>query len=931
MSLLPARPDRILNASPKDLTHVLLQLVSYYTDSSSVAAALDTAKQAEAAELLSAKVHDQRSVIRYLLLRLLRDRDAAAKFEPKDLQIDVLMRLVFAKEDTILVAPTGFGKSLVFQAWSLLSGKLSIIVVPLLGLADQIAADINAIPGAKPIVVTSETKGLYRNIYDTIQHGSYTHIIMSPEQLLAPDFRALLRVSEFSLRIGALVIDEAHCVAMWSSFRSEYAKIHSVRPLIPANAVLFACTATMDASIETRIIEDCAFGWHKEWDASVGVIRASVDRPDISIIFSSLSKEQPLHGLLFTLRNAVVFARQMERDKRAIAPDQILLLPLTVIFANTRSDVRVICKWLRAVLSCHGYSRRTVGAGVKTYTSRTAKKDRLSRVKSMKDANNGLRILVATSAFGMGLDVPDIELGVQYKAMFPDEFTPDAMNMIIVDLMQRIGRVARGSGRTGRFVVLTEHNAVQKEKTRQTRWMQKQKRVQPSSVPTHVPRSKRGSGVVSTRRNSPGIDPSGVRNTVNNESVTVAALDTDALDSEGVAAALPSFSPEDDRVTRADNRKPSSTSFSWAAAATASCKRKYILALLGNDRCRAELQTDPVSSAECCNDCNPGMFELWECNVPYTAPKKKTPTAGLSFVTLQYARRWAESVLTDNRLTQAHAEHDLFDIPTTTFIPDLFLVRLSYSSLLLPGNRIALVDSGSDNYKDVLRDLIVHCPDLGPQIRLERDFRRYIQNHQFNIASEVGINKSLPQSQPSANLSSMQTESQPSNSTLDRRSRSNLAVIAGNNDSASQSQSQTQSVSIETQLMCIDKLRSEAERFQTTSVYGSSSASGLRYGFALTRRKESTFYRASPSEDFDQDSQLPPPSRQPPRADVRTQHHHRQNTQDQQVESSTEQDEQVESSTEQDHQYQTNPEQDQQDQRGTLQYLPKLYGADQDQ
>src|ERR1700729_4353991 len=137
----------------------------------------------------------------------------------------------------------------------------------------------------KPIVVTSETKGQSDNIYNKIRHGSYTHIIMSPEQLLAPGFVELLHDPEFSMSVGSLIIDEAHCVAMWSSFRSEYARIASIRPLLPASAVLFACTATMDANIEKRIIEDCGFGWVRDWVRAVSAIHGSVDRPVTGIVF----------------------------------------------------------------------------------------------------------------------------------------------------------------------------------------------------------------------------------------------------------------------------------------------------------------------------------------------------------------------------------------------------------------------------------------------------------------------------------------------------------------------------------------------------------------------------------------------------------------------------------------------------------------------
>ena len=198
----------------------------------------------------------QRDLIERLLERLLVDRFSQASIRPKPrtLQVDVLQRLVFARQDLILVAKTGFGKSLIFHAWTILTGKVSIIIVPLLGLADQTYDDFCEIPGANPIVVSKETRSQHEDIFAHIlkgdSKGQFTHLIMGPEQLVSPDFRGLLRNQEFRERIGSLVIDEAHCVLMWSAFRSEYAQVHSVRPLLPPAAVLFACTATLNPALE---------------------------------------------------------------------------------------------------------------------------------------------------------------------------------------------------------------------------------------------------------------------------------------------------------------------------------------------------------------------------------------------------------------------------------------------------------------------------------------------------------------------------------------------------------------------------------------------------------------------------------------------------------------------------------------------------------
>ena len=151
-----------------------------------------------------------------MLQRLLAARypGAAVPLKPKSIQIDVLERLVFGKKDVLLVVKTGSGKSLIFQGWTMLTGKTAIVIVPLNGLGDQIHGDLQSVPGARPIVLSGETKLANPNIIFDIEHGRYTHIIASPEQAVDPKFISLLRKIEFANTIGLLVIDEAYCITM---------------------------------------------------------------------------------------------------------------------------------------------------------------------------------------------------------------------------------------------------------------------------------------------------------------------------------------------------------------------------------------------------------------------------------------------------------------------------------------------------------------------------------------------------------------------------------------------------------------------------------------------------------------------------------------------------------------------------------------------
>jgi hypothetical protein len=87
---------------------------------------------------------------------------------------------------------------------------------------------------------------------------------------------------------------------MWSTFCSEYARIHTTRTLLPVATVFFACTATLNP-----FVADGGFGRGHLWDSSVGSIRTSIDRPDISIVVASLPKERQITGIFRLLREAV--------------------------------------------------------------------------------------------------------------------------------------------------------------------------------------------------------------------------------------------------------------------------------------------------------------------------------------------------------------------------------------------------------------------------------------------------------------------------------------------------------------------------------------------------------------------------------------------------------------------------------------------------
>ncbi|KAI5293923.1 hypothetical protein KEM52_005005 [Ascosphaera acerosa] len=143
---------------------------------------------------------------------------AILKKEPRPQQVEVLAKLIFQQQDVLLLAKTGFGKSIIFIAYGILTGKTSIIVAPLVKLGQEQVFAINRVPGASACLVSSETKYNSPKLLETIKQQAFTHVALGLEQAMAPEFRAVLRSPDFSQSGGLVAIDEIRLLLDWRSF-----------------------------------------------------------------------------------------------------------------------------------------------------------------------------------------------------------------------------------------------------------------------------------------------------------------------------------------------------------------------------------------------------------------------------------------------------------------------------------------------------------------------------------------------------------------------------------------------------------------------------------------------------------------------------------------------------------------------------------------
>ena len=273
------------------------------------------------------------------------------------------MDCVTAGSDVLVLMPTGGGKSVCYQVPSLLREGTGIVVSPLIALMqDQVAAMTQL--GVRAAFLNSTLDaGAAREVEQALTEGALDLLYVAPERLTTPRCLDLLARS----RIALFAIDEAHCVSQWGhDFRPEYLQLsilHERFPGIPR----IALTATADPQTRNEIISRLALQ-----DAQVFV--SSFDRPNIR--YTIVDKNNPREQLLRFLRE--------EHPGDA-----------GIVYCLSRRKVDETATWL----SAEGITALPYHAGMDT-AARTEHQARFQR-------EDGI-VIVATIAFGMGIDKPDV-------------------------------------------------------------------------------------------------------------------------------------------------------------------------------------------------------------------------------------------------------------------------------------------------------------------------------------------------------------------------------------------------------------------------------------------------------------------------------------------------------------------------------------------
>jgi ATP-dependent DNA helicase RecQ len=283
------------------------------------------------------------------------------------LQEEIIAK-VLAKRDTLVLMPTGGGKSLCYQLPALRFEGLTLVVSPLIALMkDQVdGLRANGVPAGMLNSTLSAQEAA--EVQSQAQQGSLKILYIAPERLALPGFQRFLQ----SLEVSLIAIDEAHCISEWGhDFRPDYRNLKALRQNFPSVPVI-ALTATATKPVREDIVTQ--LGLQKP-----EIFISSFNRPNLT--YTIQPKTDPLGSLLHLLEKHQGQSAIIYRFSRKATAETAL------------------------ELSERGYSALPYHAGLE--------RD-LRRETQEKFIRDQVQIVVATIAFGMGIDKPDVRLVVHY-------------------------------------------------------------------------------------------------------------------------------------------------------------------------------------------------------------------------------------------------------------------------------------------------------------------------------------------------------------------------------------------------------------------------------------------------------------------------------------------------------------------------------------
>ncbi|NLQ16399.1 ATP-dependent DNA helicase RecQ [Marinomonas sp. M1K-6] len=299
--------------------------------------------------------------------------------------------------DVLLAAPTGGGKSLVYQAAGLMRRGVAVIVSPLLSLMTQQVTALNAKGIHARFLNSTLNPGEQDDLIWALRHQRIDLLYLSPEKLVQPSVIGFLH----SVDISLFAIDEAHCISQWGGFfRPEYSQLGQLKTSFPGVPII-ALTGTVDQTTTTTIQESLRL-------THCLVMKSSFDRANIKLHIAQKRKSK--QQILYFLHHEV--------------PGET-----GIIYCRSRKKTEQLAAWLSAL-------------GLPSLSYHAAMSDADKQKNHTIFTQQYGAIMVATTAYGMGIDIPHVRFVVHLD--LPN--SPEAY-------FQEVGRAGR-DGRPAKSLLL---------------------------------------------------------------------------------------------------------------------------------------------------------------------------------------------------------------------------------------------------------------------------------------------------------------------------------------------------------------------------------------------------------------------------------------------------------------------------------------------
>lgn len=301
----------------------------------------------------------------------------------RPLQEEIIVS-VLSGRDTLALMPTGGGKSICFQVPTLVMAnehpekRLCLVITPLIALMRDQVVNLQARGIQSAAVYTGMSYDKQRVALDNCLYGPYHFLYCSPERLESEEFRKRLA----DLPIGLIAVDEAHCISQWGyDFRPSYLNIAAIRELLPGVPVLaLTATATPDT------IED---------------IQAKLGFAEQNVLRKSFHRD-----------NLIYVVRRTDKKEEQVAHILSRVPGSAIVYVRNRKRAQELAQWLKRSNPAPSLKGREDISSVNFYHAGLTTQERNERQEAWTKGET--RVIVATNAFGMGIDKPDVRLVIHY-------------------------------------------------------------------------------------------------------------------------------------------------------------------------------------------------------------------------------------------------------------------------------------------------------------------------------------------------------------------------------------------------------------------------------------------------------------------------------------------------------------------------------------